>query len=591
MMRGRSQEGFIGADFGFVNGFDEMPMTLQNAQRLINWYVQPDPDPRAKEQLALLGCPGLNPVAQGAVGQVRGGWVLPGSQQALVVISNILYLMLITVPATQNSAPQYSLTQVGTLLTNSGPVVMRDNGVLTLGLGGYVLIVDGLYGYYYLISGTPYPNSFAGSLSIGSNLITFPGALPNGLIVASTPTLTDTGGVIPPGSTVLSVDTIGLTMTISAAATGNAFSDLVTLTIPVFGRITDPGFPVNPQRLWFIEGFLSVNQGGSRSWQTTGPAPYSILFPGLFQSLKDSSSDNLVTMMENNREAWLIGERTSEVWFNSGGTNFSFSRIPGVGPQIGCAAVHSIARAGTQLCWLGRNEQGQNIVVVTSQYSWVKISTPAIDYEIAQYPVISDAIGYAYEEGGELFYVLTFPTADVTWVFDFTAAQVNPSIAWHQRASYDPNAGLFHRHRSNCFMDFGDIRLVGDYQSGQIHQMSRQFYTDAGNPIRRVRRTPHMWLKATRERMFFSQLQVEFTPGVGLQVGQGSNPQVMMRYSDDGGFTWSNEYWTTIGMAGNTKNRAIWRRLGQARDRVWEVNFTEPVPSDIIGATVWAQAS
>lgn len=585
MMRGDVQPGFIGADFGFVNGFDEMPMTLQNAQRCINWFCQRDPDPRAKEQLALLGCPGLNPVAQGVVGQVRGCWVLPGSQQALVVVSNLLYLMKITVPATQTSSPQYSLTQVGTLLTNTGPVVMRDNGVLTLGLGGYCLIVDGFYGYYYLLSGVPYPNTFAGSLSIGSNLVTFPGALPNGLIVASTPTLTDTGGVIPAGTKVSSVDTIGLTLTMSANATGNSFSDSVTLTIPVFGQITDPGFPPNPQRLWFIEGFVGVNQGGTRSFQTTGPAPYSMLFPGLFEALKDSSSDNLVTHMENNREAWEIGEKTSEVWFNSGGTNFSFSRIPGVGPQIGCAAVHSIARSAQQLCWLGRNEQGQNIVVVTSQYSWEKISTPAIDYEIAQYPVVSDAVGYAYEEGGNNFYVLTFPTADVTWVFDFT------NQFWHQRASYDPNAGLFHRHRSNCFMDFGNVRLVGDYQTGQIHQMSRSFFTDAGNPLRAVRRTPHMWLKATRERMFFSQLQIEFTPGVGLQVGQGSSPQVMLRYSNDGGFTWSNEYWVTIGQAGNTKNRAIWRKLGQARDRVWEINFTDPVQRDIIGATVYAQAS
>lgn len=591
MMRGQSQAGFIGADFGFVNGFDEMPMTLQNAQRLINFYVQPDPDPRAKEQLALLGTPGLNAVAQGVVGQVRGCWVLPGSQKALVAISNMLYLMTITVPATQTSSPQFSLTQVGTLLTNSGPVVMRDNGVLTLGLGGYVLIVDGTFGYYYLISGVPYLNSFGASLSIGSPTVLFPGALPNGLIVASTPTLTDTGGVITPGTTVTSVDTIGLTLTMSAPATGNSFTDTVTLTIPAFGQITDPGFPSNPQRLWFIEGWLGVNQGGTRSWQTSGPAPYSMIFPGLFQGLKDSSTDNLITMEENNREAWLMGERTSEVWFNSGGTNFSFSRIPGVGPQIGCAALHSIARAGQQLCWLGRNEQGQNIVVVTSQYSWEKISTPAIDYQIAQYPVISDAIGYAYEEGGELFYVLTFPTADVTWVFDFTAAQVNPSVAWHQRASYDPNAGLFHRHRSNCFMDFGDVRLVGDYQSGQVHQMSRTFFTDAGAPLRRVRRSPHQWLKATRERMFFSQLQIEFTPGVGLQSGQGVDPQVMLRYSNDGGFTWSNEYWVTIGKVGNTKNRAIWRRLGQARDRVWEINFTDPVQADIIGATIYAQAS
>ena len=259
-----------GTDFGFVGASYEAAMVLQDAQRLINWFIEIDPNPRAKEMLALLGCPGLHPVASSQTGQVRGAWVLPGSQQALFVTGNTLYLMTITVPATQTSIPQYTVASVGTLLTNSGPVVMRDNGVLVNGVGGYCLIVDGIYGYYYLLSGTPYLNVFGGSLSIGSPTITFPGTLPNGLIVASTPTLSDTGGVIPANTTVLSVDTIGLTLTMSANALGNSFTDTITLTVPVFGRITDPGF-LGADRLLFIEGWLMANEPNTRTFFTTGP--------------------------------------------------------------------------------------------------------------------------------------------------------------------------------------------------------------------------------------------------------------------------------------------------------------------------------
>lgn len=575
---------FVGGDIPFVGGSYEATMTLQDAERCINWFCEKSGSPDAKEVLALLGCPGLNPMVSTQTGAVRGFWVLPGSNAALAVTGNTLYLVTITVPATQTSPPAFSVASVGTLLTNVGPVVMRDNGVLQNGLGGFVLIVDGPYGYYYLIQGTTQTVSFQGSLSIGSPTITLPGVLPNGLVVASTPTLSDTGAVIPASTKIMSIDTIGLTITMSANASGNNFTDTVTLTIPPFGQITDPGF-LGADRLAFIEGWLIANQPGTRTFYTTGPTAYLMLFPGAFSALKDSSTDNLITLQEQNRELWLVGERTSEVWFNAGGQNFAFSRIPGVGPQIGCAAKHSIARAGAQLVWLGRNEQGQNVVVATSQYSWIRLSTHAIEHAISQYPVVSDAVAYAYEDEGHLFYVLTFPTADTTWVFDFA------SNLWHQRLSYDPVAGVFHRHRSNCYMDFGDVRVVGDYTTGQLHQMSRQFYTDAGNPIRGVRRTPHVWRKATRERVFFSQLQIEFTPGVGLQTGQGSVPQAMLRWSDDGGFTWSNEHWTTIGTAGETINRAIWRQLGVARDRIWEVIFTDPTQRDIIGATLYAEAA
>jgi hypothetical protein len=574
---------FNGADPGFVGESYQAPMVLQDAQDSINFYVEHAPTEKAKMPNALLGCPGLNAVLSLITGQVRGLWVLPGSQQALAAVSNQLYVIKIQVPATATSIPVYSAAVVGTLLTNSGPVVMRDNGVLQNGLGGYCLIVDGTTtAYYYLLSGIPYVNTFtAGTQS--NFVLTLPGELPNGLIVSSGGTLAALSGFIPANTLITAVDTIGLTISMSNAATGTNASDLVTLTVPVFGRITDAGF-LGANRIAFIEGWLILNQPNTRTFFTTGPTPYQMLFPGLDFALKDSSTDNLVTLMEQNRELWLVGERTSEVWYNAGNTpGVSFARIPGVGPQVGCAAVNSITRAGEQLVWLGRNEQGQNVVVCTNQYSWKRISTHAVEHAIASYPVVNDAIGYSYEEDGHSFYMLIFPTADKTWCFDFTSG------SWHKRLSFDPVAGVYHRHRSNCFMDFGDVRLVGDYQSGQIHQMSRSYYTDAGNPLRALRRTPHIWSKENRERVFFSQFQIEFTPGVGLQVGQGSNPQAMLKWSDDGGFTWSTERWTSIGKAGDTKNRAIWRALGRARDRVWEVVITDPVPRDIIGATLYAE--
>ena len=562
-------------------------MKLQDAQDTINFYLEQSPEPTSKKPVALLGAPGLNPVLSPLTGEARGAWVLPGGLQALYVVANAVFLIKISVPATSTSIAQFSATQVGTLMTTTGPVAIRDNGVLTNGLGGYAVIVDGLYGYYYLLAGNTYRNTFLGALNSGSNLITLPGSLPNGLIVSSGGTLSDSAGYIPGGTQINSIDTIGLTISMSQRSSGTIASEAVTLTIPAFGQITDSGF-LGANRIDFVEGYLIFNQPGTRTFYTTGPTPYQILLPGAFYALKDSSTDNIVTFQANNREVWFIGERTSEVWYGSGlSSNFYFSRIPGVGPQIGCSAFASISRLGNVLIWLGKNEQGENIVVTTAQYSWSRVSNHAVEHAISQYPVVSDAIGYCYEEEGHLFYMLTFPTADVTWCYDATTKQ------WHKRLSWNSSAGTYHRHRGNCFMDFGDVRMVGDYQTGQLHQMSRQFYTDAGNPLRALRRTPHIWSKDNRERVFFSQLQIEFTPGVGLQSGQGSNPQCMLKWSDDGGFNFGGEQWVTIGAAGETVNRAIWYLLGHSRgrDRVWEFLITDPVPRDVIGATCYLELS
>jgi len=579
---------FQGEAIGFVGVSYQAPVTLQDAEDSINWYIEVAEVDGAKEPVALLGTPGLNPVISTQTGPVRGAWTLPGAQQTLFVTGNTVYLTTITVPATQTSIAQFTTVSVGTLLTNSGPVVMRDNGVVSNGKGGYVFIVDGTYWYYYRIGGAG-SVSFTGGLA-GTTTLSLPSTLPAGLIISPGAVLTAADGLIPAGTYISSINYSTPSITMTAAATGTNASDTITLTVAAFGQITDPGV-VPADRLAFIEGWIIANQHGTRNFVTTGPIPYSNTLPASFFALKDSSTDNLITLYEQNRELWLIGERTSEVWYQSGGQNFAFARVPGVAPQMGCAAMHSITRMGQSLVWLARNEQGENFVIATEQYGWERISNHAVEHAISSYPLISDAIGYAYEEEGHMFYVLTFPTADVTWVFDGTSSKNLGKMCWHKRLSYDPNAGVYHRHRSNCYTEFANLRLVGDYQTGQIHQMSRQVYTDAGAPLRCLRRTPHVWQKPNRERVFFAQLQIEFTPGVGLQVGQGSNPQCMLRWSDDGGFTWGSEQWSTIGLAGETRNRAIWYMLGEARDRVWEGTFTDPVPRDIVGSTCFMEPS
>lgn len=580
-----------GYDPGFVGPSYQAPMVLQDAENCINWYVEIAEVDGAKEPIALLGAPGLNSIISTQLGQVRGLWPLPGGTQALAVVGSLVYLIKVTAVATQTTIASLSATQVGTMATNSGPVCIRDNGVLTNGQGGYAVIVDGSTSlYYYNIAG-PTTFTFTGTTAAGTKTITLPGVLPTGLVMSSTAFVTDASGAFNPGSnaSITSIDYSNLLVFVSVNATASVPNDTLTLTIPQFGVLQDPGF-LGADRCAFIEGWLIFNQPGTRTFFTTGPVPYTLVFPGLWFALKDSSTDNLVTLFENSRELWLVGERTTEPWYNAGNAvGVSFSRVPAVGIQVGCSAKHSITRLGEDLVWLAKNEQGENVVVMTQQYSVKRISNHAIESALASYPLVSDAIGYAYEEGGHVFYVLTLPTADVTWVYDLTASGLLQEPTWHQRASYDSVAGVSHRHRGNCYMDFQNLRIVGDYQSGQLHQMSRTFYSDNGALLKCQRRSKPIWKKATRTRQFHSSIQVEFTPGVGLQTGQGSSPQAMLRWSDDGAFTWSNEHWQTIGAAGQTKNRAKWNRLGSARDRVYELNYTDPTARDIIGATLYIE--
>lgn len=345
-------------------------------------------------------------------------------------------------------------------------------------------------------------------------------------------------------------------------------------------QVTDSNVS-NPSSLMSIDGTIYFNKGSSQQFNAT-PIYWNgtDAFDGTAFALKDDAPDQLVAMIENTREAWLIGEATTEVWYAGATGVFPLSRLQGAMLQVGCSAPATVVRTGHGLMWLGNSERGGGTsVVMTQGYDFKVISSYALSYALTQYKVISDAFAYVYTEEGHEFYVLTFPTQDVTWVFDLTTEE------WHQRAYMD-GYSVMHRDRANCLANFAGQRLVGDYANGKIYRQARDIYVDGDAPLVAIRRTPYAWDEDDRNRLRHNRLQVEFTPGVGNPTGQGSDPLMMLRWRDENG--WSNEREIPIGKIGETRNRAIARKLGAARYRVYEVRISDPVKRDIVGASLKA---
>jgi len=287
-----------------------------------------------------------------------------------------------------------------------------------------------------------------------------------------------------------------------------------------------------------------------------------------------------VGLIADHRELWVFGTDSVEVWYNAGAADFPLQRIQGAFNEIGCVSAYTIAKMDNGLFWLGTDARGQGIVYRANGYTGVRISTHAIEYAIAQYGNISDALAYTYQQEGHAFYVLTFPSGNATWVYD-VATQ-----AWHERAGL--NNGEFMRHRSNCQCNFGGNIVVGDFENGNIYTFDLDVYADNGGVQK--------WLRSWRalptgqnnlKRTAHHSLQLDCEAGVGLNLGQGSDPQVMLRWSDDGGHTWSNEHWSPLGKIGAYGQRTFWRRLGMTlklRDRVYELSGTDPNKIAIMGA-------
>jgi len=288
----------------------------------------------------------------------------------------------------------------------------------------------------------------------------------------------------------------------------------------------------------------------------------------------------LVTLIVDHRELWLFGTNSVEVWYDSGNATFPIERIQGAFNEIGCAAAYSVAKLDNGIFWLGSDARGNGVVYRANGYTGQRVSTHAVEFAIQGYADLSDAIAYTYQQEGHAFYVLIFPSAGATWVYDVA------TNSWTERAGFEN--GQFSRHRSNCQMNFNAEIIVGDFENGNIYAFDLDVYADNG--------AEQKWLRSWRalpadtndlKRTAQHSLQLDCETGVGLATGQGSDPQVMLRWSDDGGHTWSNEHWRSMGPIGQFGRRTIWRRLGMTtkiRDRVYEVSGTDPVKVSIMGA-------
>ena len=655
-------------DFGLVGPSYSAPSIYQDDQETINFFPEIDPlkQPGERGVVALYPTPGLTLKALlPNLQEVRGMRTVSGGAQMVAVCGPYVYVL------TSNLVPSV----VGVLNSSAGRVTITDNGI-------NVYIVDGAYRYTWRIS-APANAIFTGSTSgttltvtaMSSGTIAIGQSL-YGVGVASETVITalgtGTGGVgtytINVSQTVSSASlnstavgarftaTIaGTTMTVSAVATGTLYlgqtvqgvgvttGSVITAlgtgtggvgtytlstssTVAVGVTMYAINFSVLPstdgafsggETCDIVDNYFVYNRPSSQQWGASNLL--SPISSNLSYSVKDGAPDNLVALIVDHREVYLMGEASSEVWIDVGAVPFPFQRIPGTSTQHGIAAKFSVSRLGNSFAYVSRNNRGQAQIMQMNGYMPTRISNHAVENSITnQY--VDDAIAWTYQLEGHEVYVVSFPTLNLTWAFDFTTQM------WHKWL-YTNSDGSYSRHRGNCCALFQGMVLVGDYSNGSIYELDKTNYTDNGQNVRRLRRAPH--LVADLQRQYFDELQIQFQPGVGttgllvttdtniylgtpyiiysnanliiqpllnyiLGVNAVNNlstttyPQAMLRWSNDGGSTWSREYWVTIGQQGKYKNRAIWRRLGMARDRVFEVAITDPVNAVIVSANLKA---
>lgn len=382
-------------------------------------------------------------------------------------------------------------------------------------------------------------------------------------------------GTIATGNSICSMADNGAT---AVLVDGTAAGYTIQLSDNAFAVLSDPtGSFSGATTVKFLNTYFVFNKPGTPQWYSS--LSNSTTFDALYFADKEGYGDPIQTLAVVQQQIWLIGSQSTEIWYDSGQPDFPFSQVGGAFIFHGTPAPYSAAVWDSNVFWLGRDNAGHGVVFMgAGNYQATRISTHAIEYQIQQYSNIEDAIGFVYQNQGHLFYVLTFPSGDATWVYDMATK------LWHEWLSADTD-GILHRHRCQVAAFAYGVVVGGDYANGALYKIDAHAYTDAGTPIQRIRSFPHLVQDLKRVR--FNRFVADLETGLGnpeALTGTGNEPTVFLRMSDDRGRTFGEPIGASMGALGQYRNIVQFRRLGVARDRIFEIFWSSPTETALNGA-------
>jgi len=394
-------------------------------------------------------------------------------------------------------------------------------------------------------------------------------------------------GNVSPFSTPVSMITNGTQIAIFDGASGFVYQSAVPATAltaakaATFDAIDLPF--TGPLSATYQDGFGLVNEVGTDAWWQSNLLDLST-WDALNFSTVDAQPDDVIAILSLKREVWLMKQYDTEIWINAGNNGFAFQRLEGVFIETGIVAPYSLTKCGERLAWLGQSKDGDGIVFASNGYQPERISTHDIENRIQQMTNKSDAVGYAYQQNGHLFYVLNFTTDNQTWVYDFTESARLGEPCWHRRAAFVN--GQWQRHWGNNHLYIHGKHVIGDFQSGNLYAYNLQQPLDNGQQ-RRWLRSWRALSSPTDDPTRFDSLRIDMQTGMG--VVNGTNPQMVLTWSDTAGLTFGPTRYAAAGKVGEVARRVKFNRLGSTRrnsglDRTFYLSSSDVFGVALVGA-------
>ena len=324
--------------------------------------------------------------------------------------------------------------------------------------------------------------------------------------------------------------------------------------------IADPDAPTAVSHVEFLDGYiLAINPSTNRFYWSDVNAGTS--WNSLSFASAAGSPDLLCSLKVLNREIYLFGQRSIEIWENDGST--PFARIPGGFIQSGCAAPYAVLQDENSLYWIDENRR-----LVRFAGKQVERLSTKFDRELQGLSSVSDGVAMKIQIDGYVFFVFTFKKANRTLVFNQTTND------WCEFGKWSYTEAAYDRWIGNCYAyaEKWGLHLIGRRDSLAISEVSRDFATDDTDTIRLARVTGHID-HGTSQIKQCNEVRFRAKRGTGLSA---RTPKLMIRYKTDN-MAWSNIKEFSLGNIGEYSLVLRDLRRNQYRTKQYEFTATDAV--------------
>ena len=341
---------------------------------------------------------------------------------------------------------------------------------------------------------------------------------------------------------------------------GGALSTTTTYT----GGIT--GYPV------FLDGFVAYCRADNNSVQVSGP--YDVSTANGWNALDirkaESSPDDLMSLATLNRQMFVFGTRSVEVWASSGSTDYPFAPVGGAPLPVGLIGQYAVASTDRAVYWLGASPNGYPAIYGSTGTEPERVSTRAIERILANATLanLQACVAWTYQDQGHVFIgfnitVATGSATSTTLVYDQTTR------LWHERR----NSTMATQHPGDYWAAAYGAVYCGGSGSAYVRQLSRTAATDYNTLV--IQRERTAWHSLDRlGRVSWPEYELEIDA-----LAAGGTVPFTVEVSDDGGYTWLSLGTYTAQKLSRTTNRLVVTRAGNSRDRAWRFKSTTAATS------------